>query len=382
MKSEPIPEADRQDKARLRRARRRISQLQATEREAYLDRLANAVTPGPGFFLYALLCGALIGLGFRYDQRALLVAGALLAPRLGPIVGLSLAAVSGSLRFFLRMLVALALGVLLVAVAAGLAFGLTLEPDTSSLLPYEHTKLNLVDFALLLTGAVVMAIVLARSERVAGVASVAVAYELFLPLAAATVGFVLAEPELMEGATLTFVLHLTWAVAVGLFTLVLMGFRPLTGSGRSLAAAIVMMGLLGVISALGFGTSVLAALPTPTPTPTLTPTATATATATATPTVTPTNTATPTATSTATTTPTLTPTPPRAIVLGTNLQGAILRDAPNGVPLDFVAEREPLLVIGGPEQSAGQLWWLVRKEDGAEGWLLGDFLATVTPTGS
>jgi len=366
----------------LRRARRRISQLQATEREAFLDRLANAVTPGPGFFLYALLCGALIGLGFRYDQRALLVAGALLAPRLGSVVGLSLAAVSGSLRFFLRMFVALALGVLLVAVAAGLAFGLALELDTNSLLPYEHTKLNLVDFGLLLTGAVIMAIVLARSERIAGVASVAVAYELFLPLGAVAVGFVLGEPELIEGATLTFVLHLTWAVAAGLFTMVLMGFRPLTGSGRSLAAAIVMMGLLGVVSALGFGTSVLAALPTPTPTPTLTPTATATATATATPTVTPTSTATATATSTATNTPTLTPTPPLAIVLGTNFQGAILRDAPDGVPVDFVAERESLLVIGGPEQSTGQLWWLVRKEDGAEGWLLGDFLATVTPTGS
>ena len=59
-------------------------------------------------------------MGYRYDQRALLIAGALVAPRLGPVVGLSLAAVSGSLRFFLRMLVALALGVLLVAVAAGL----------------------------------------------------------------------------------------------------------------------------------------------------------------------------------------------------------------------------------------------------------------------
>ncbi|MCH8095431.1 MAG: hypothetical protein IH953_12705, partial [Chloroflexi bacterium] len=146
MKSEPIPEADRQDKARLRRARRRISQLQATEREAYLDRLANAVTPGAGFFLYALLCGSLVGLGFRYDQRALLIAGALLAPRLGPVAGLSLAAVSGSVRFFLRMSVALALGVLLVAVAAGLVFGLALGSDTVSLLPYEHTKLNLVDF--------------------------------------------------------------------------------------------------------------------------------------------------------------------------------------------------------------------------------------------
>lgn len=329
----------------------------------------------------AILAGAIVGLGFRFDQRALLVAGALAAPRLGPVIGMALAAVSGSVRFFLRMFVALTIGLGLAGLAAGLAFGLGDIANPNSLLPYEHNKLNLVDFALLLTGAVMMAIRLARTERIAGVPSAAVAYELLLPLGALAAGVMLAEPELTQGAALTFLLHLTWAIAAGLFTLVLLGFRPLTGSGRSLGAAISLIGLLGIVSALGFGTSVLAALPTPTPTSTSTPTATATATATATPTSTPTSTATATATNTATVTPTFTPTPPRAVVLGTGLQGAILRDLPEGAPTDFVSEGEALLVIGGPEPRAGQFWWLVRKEDGAEGWLVGNFLATVTPTG-
>src|SRR3970040_187066 len=122
--SETIAGPDQVSKARRRRAGRRLSQLQADEREAYLDILAAAVTPGAGYFVLALVCGTLIGLGFRLEQQAVLVAGALLAPRLGPLAGLSLAAVSGSPRFFLRMLAALALGLALAGLGAALSFGL------------------------------------------------------------------------------------------------------------------------------------------------------------------------------------------------------------------------------------------------------------------
>ena len=97
--SEPIVGPDQLTKARRRRAGRRLSQLQADEREAYQDSLAAAVTPAVGYFGFAFVAGVLIGLGFRLEQQALLVAGALIAPRLGPVAGLSLAAVSGSPRF-------------------------------------------------------------------------------------------------------------------------------------------------------------------------------------------------------------------------------------------------------------------------------------------
>jgi SH3-like domain-containing protein len=66
-------------------------------------------------------------------------------------------------------------------------------------------------------------------------------------------------------------------------------------------------------------------------------------------------------------------------VLGTGLQGAIIRDVPGGTPVDLVSENERLLVIGGPQVVEEQQWWQVRKEDGTEGWLAGRYLATVTP---
>lgn len=379
MERSQYPDPDHESPARQRRARRRLSQLQADEREAYLDSLAAAVTPGFGYFLYALLAGLLVGLGFALGQRALLVAGALFAPRLGPLAGISLAAVSGSVRFFLRMALALLVGLALIGAVAGAVFWLGVGDGSEQLLAYEHHKLNLIDFGLLLTGALLLSARLARAERVAGLPSAAAAYELLLPLGAAVAGYFGGDAELMQGAGLTLGLHLSWAVAAGLFVLVLMGFRPLTGSGRSLGAAIGMIGILSIASAAGLGTSVLAALPTPTPTPTATPTATHTPTRTPTATPTPTATHTPTASLTPTNTATPTPTPPSALVLNTGQQGAILRDAPGGNPVDLVSENERLLVLDGPELFEQQEWWLVRKEDGTEGWMVGRYLATLTP---
>lgn len=362
-----------------------LTQLRADEREEFLEGLGHEVTPGLDLFFWAIAAGVLIGLGYRFDQPALLIAGALLAPRMSPIAGLSLAAVSGSMRFFLRLAAALVLALALACALSGVVGGMGIPADTSSLLAAGHVKLNLVDFALLLVGAVAIATSMARKGEISPLGSAAVAYEVLLPLGALGVGLIRGQAELIEGGLLTFGLHLTWAVAVGLAALALQGFRPLTGSGHSLAAAIGLMGVVGVLGALGLGASVLAAVPTPTPTPSPTPTITPTPTATATSTITPTHTSTSTITPTRTATATATPTPPRAVVIRTGGRGAILRQipSPGGASVGFLSEGDPLEVIGGPEQVGAQIWWEVRATSGGQvttGWLLGDLLGTLTPT--
>ncbi len=359
-----------------------LTQLRADEREAYLESLGHRVSPGVGLFLLAPLAGLLIGLGFRMDQRALLVAAGIVGARLAPIAGMALSAVSGSPRFFGRMLGGVLLAALLVALVAGLSGGLATPLEDSSVLAVGHTKLNLVDFGLLLLGAVWLSYSLSSQERLARLPSVALAYELLLPIGA--VGYALArgEAEVWQGALLIFALHLTWSVVAGMGTLVALGFRPLTGSTTSLAAAIGMMGLIVLLSAVGFGASVLAAVPTPTPTPTATPTATPTPTNTATSTPTATPTSTPTATRTPTPTATFTPTPPSGIVLGTGGAGAFLRQSPGGTSIGGLLEGAAFEVIGGPEEALGDLWWEIRTADGTTGWLLARYVATVTPTAS
>ena len=206
------------------------------------------------------------------------------------------------------------------------------------------------------------------------------AYELALPLGAVAIGVVQGNPELWQGALLTFGLHLTWAIVASVVTLVVLGFRPLTGYSHSIATAIVLIGLVALISALGLGVSVIAALPTPTPTPTFTPTATGTPTSTATLTASPSPTITSTPTMTPTFTATATPPPPLGIVIRTGDLGGFLRDEPAGEIKGFLSEGEEVRIIGDPVEVNRVLWWPVRTSTGDTGWLHGALVATATPT--
>lgn len=379
--TESTEEPDRLTRARQRRASRMLTQLKADERESFLEDLARQVTPGVDLFLYLLLSGVLIGVGYRLDQQALLLAGVLVAPLMAPVVGMALASVSGSPRFFLRHLASLAVAAALFGLASGLIGGLGVAVGRSSILAAGHVKLNLIDFLLLLAGAGWIAFSLGRRTRLEAIPSVALAYELLLPLGAAGIGLVRADAHLWQGALLTFGLHLTWAVVAGMAVLAALGFRPLVGSGRSLPAAIGLIGLVALLSALGLGASVIAAAPTPTPTPTMTPTPTITPTASRTPTVTGTATGTPTPTGTPTQTGTPTPMPPKAVVVVGDV-GVFLRQSPGGAFVAGLFHGMPLEVLGGPQRYAGELWWQVRTTSGQVGWMLGTFLATLTPTPS
>jgi len=101
---------------------------------------------------------------------------------------------------------------------------------------------------------------------------------------------------------------------------------------------------------------------------------------------------------TATNVPTLTPPPtpdisiaPAAITVGyyaavanTDNVGVSLRGGPStdNIRLLLIDEGTSILVIGGPEEGSGLIWWHVRAEDGTEGWVAGDFLIPVgAPSG-
>lgn len=383
--SEAFDPLEQHTRARRRRARRMLTQLRADEREAFLEGLAKLVSPGFEFFILALFAGIAFGVGFRFDQRALLVVGALLAPRLAPVLGIALSSVSGSPRFFLRMLASFAIACLLLGTVAGLIGGLPLGDQPAYLLAQGHLKLNLIDFGVVMVAAVLITVQLSRQERIAPLPSAAIAYELFLPLAVGAVGLIQADPELWQGALLTFGLHLAWTIVVSASTLAALGFRPLTGASYSLAAAVVLLGLLAVLGATSLGASVLAALPTPTATATQTPTVTATATITLTPTITQTPTITPTATVTPSASPTATATPYPALVSQTGGTGAVVRITPDpaAAHVGFVNEGSDMLILSGPVVIEDSTWWQVRYitplGETREGWLQGDYLATVTP---
>jgi len=397
-KSEEIPDdPERLPPARRRRARRLLAPLEADERVNILDSLARQTSPTFDFFLFSLLSGAGLGVGLLFDAPSLILLGILLAPLMGPVVGISLGTVIGSARFFVRSLVGLVIG-------SGLVFGISmLAGYAAQLLQLEefkqahiHSQLSWPGLIVLLVGAILTAMAMVRSSRHTSItsyggrlASVALAYELYVPLSIAGFGLTAGVPHLWPDGLVVYAMHLAFAALLGAFTLALLGFRPLTLFGYTVGGTFALLSFILILGITGAGAVIggQIALPTPVPTLTLTPTIPPpTGTHTLTP-IPPTETLTPTATLTLTLTPTATvtpsPTPMYAIVNSSQESGgAHLRVEP-GLTARIIRtylNGTPMLVIPGAIVEADGFQWLnVIAPDGNQGWMLQSLLQLVTP---
>src|SRR5512139_393842 len=116
--TQPTPEPSQEfvsSRARRRRAQRRAYFPTDEEgRAALFTHLARRAYPSYELFVFSVVSGVILGLGYFLDSQALLVFGVLVAPLMTPWIGISLAAIAGSLRFFIQTLAAVAISMLLV----------------------------------------------------------------------------------------------------------------------------------------------------------------------------------------------------------------------------------------------------------------------------
>ncbi len=391
-KTENIPDdPDLMPPARRRRARRLLAPLDADERAAILDQLARRSSPTFDFFLFSVICGVIFCLGLVFDSPAVLVIGAVFAPLMAPVVGLSFGMVIGSYRFFGRSLVGLLIGSLLVfivGIAAGLLGRIWMPLSLNQ--AYLNAQLSWINFILLAVGAIFTAATMAHPERSPAAPNVALAYALYLPLVAAGFGLGNGAPHLFPDGLVLFAVNLAWGVVLGALTLAVLGFRPMTLLGYTLGGAVTLIGVallvgFGAFSAtLGwFGSPV--AIPTYTPTATYTltpvpPTPTVTLTPVP-PTLTPTVTLTPTRTPVPTETSSPTPLPVYARI--DPVEGAVLHtepgfDAPTLPP--GLMQGTLVQLLEGSQEVNGYTWVQVRVvADGRVGWILQSLLLVATP---
>src|SRR5258708_23340063 len=87
---QPHPAGESRD--RRRRHGQIVVPQDAEGRAALLPALARRAYPSYELFVFALLCGAILGLGYFLDSQAVLIFGILIAPLLTPWVGLLLSA--------------------------------------------------------------------------------------------------------------------------------------------------------------------------------------------------------------------------------------------------------------------------------------------------
>ena len=180
---EPQPE-ENLPRSRRRRARQIFTSGDAGERAEFLADLVHQGTATLDFYLFALLCGIVLGAAIWLDSPALFILAALLAPFMAPVIGMALATATGSLGYFLRSLASLLVGGVLVFVMGALA-GMLIPVNTRA--PFDqavyHTQFSWPDLAVLVLGTIVTVTLVVRNPRSRPlVSSVALAYELLLPL--------------------------------------------------------------------------------------------------------------------------------------------------------------------------------------------------------
>ena len=376
--------------------------MTAEGRSALIASLARRAYPTYEFFIFALLCGAVLGLGFLLDSPPVLLFGILLAPLMTPWVGMVLALLTGSVRFFVETLAATLICAILVFLSgllsgfAARAFGpLTLNNV------YFHTQLWAAWLVVLAIGSALLVISFVRSENKPFLPSVMVAYSLFTPLSAAGFGLGSGLEQVWSKGALVFAAHLGLATLAGLVTFLAMRFRPTPG-GYALSGAAVIVIAAALIFLMWPGRQggqaqplpTLAASMEPSPKPVLvTASATSRPKATATPQV---RTATPvtvTAVSlnlqvtlppseTPTITLTIEPTPVYARVVSDSGGGVNLRKTPNGTYLATLDNGTIVEVLPEVEVLSETPWAHViatRNGQRLEGWILQSVLIMATP---
>lgn len=383
----PISEISQLTRARRRRARRMLVPPGADERAAMLDDLARRAFPSFEFFLYAFLCGAILGAAYLLNAPALILLGVLLAPLLTPWVGMTLAGVTGSWRFFFLTLGGLLVALGLVFLTGALAgFAGRLWWNLTFTYARIHAQLWWPDLLVVALGAALLAISFVRSEKNPILASVMLAYGLFLPVSSAGIGLGLGKTiesiPLWPNGLLVFLVHLALATFVGGIVLLSMHFKPTKAFGyilpiilglASLTALVLLTGLVPLIRD-GIN-SVRRIAPTPTFTILRQSTPTGFQTFTPRPTNMPSATISP--------TPTIQPTPTYAVINSSVGGGANLRTEPGGGTVIMVIENDILVQVLPEIQVVGTVTWVhIRISNDIEGWVLQSVLnaTDLTPT--
>ena len=241
-------------RARRRQRGQLIVPKDEQARAALLASLAKRSYPTYELFVYAVLCGAILGLGYVIDSQALLLFGILVAPLLLPWVGMLLATITGSTRFFFETIMALLISAGLVFVIGALAgFAARLFMPRTFNEAFTHARLWWPDLIVLAIGAVILTISFVRSEDKPFLPSVMLAYELFLPLSAGGFGLGVGIGNIWPHGLLVFLVHFAWAAVFGLITLVALRFLPtnLQGIIFSVGVTVALVVILVVLMSGG-----------------------------------------------------------------------------------------------------------------------------------
>ena len=393
-----------------RRRRRHYGFIPTTkgDRAVFMAQLAERLVANADYYLFSFLCGLVLAAAILLDNPAIYILAALLAPFMAPVVGLGFAAVVGSFRFFLQSLGSLLIGCGLVFAAGAIGGWISkLIPNLVLTQAHYHVNFTLPDFILLTIGILLAIYLMVKVPKNRSlVASVALAYEIYIPIGLAGFGLTSGYNGLIPQGLEVVGLWLAWVILIGTVFLAFLKIRPATFFGYLLTAVILAAALYTLLTNSAFGkalqnqmrkteatsslaasnpTTTIAGASEPAQTPTFTPAPGTTPTSQTLSDATPTNTIAPTFTPTETITPA--PTAYYAKVYSTTSTGVWMRSAPSFSATGTMLSVGTLVEIVDPNPTLaeGIMWIQIRVKDAGPqydkmGWIAQSLLETATPS--
>jgi hypothetical protein len=254
---------------RRRAARQKMFPTDAEGQAALIASLSRRAYPSLELFVFSLVCGAIVGLGFLLDSQAVLLLGILVTPLMTPWVGFLLAIFTGSPRFLFETLMALLVSGIIVFIG-GLLTGFAARLFLPITLPnvFIHARLWIPALVVLSIGAITLVASFARSEDKPFLPSIIIAYSFYLPINAGGFGLGSGVSGIWPQGILVFLVHFALASVLGLITLFVLKLRASpTGIIFSGITLLLFGGIL--FTFMGAGIPPAQRQPTATVTPTL-----------------------------------------------------------------------------------------------------------------
>jgi uncharacterized hydrophobic protein (TIGR00271 family) len=205
--------------------------------------------PSMSFFVMLILSGIISTMGLLAGSTATVIGAMIIAPLMGPIVGIAFAISVANRRLMKRGLLTLLFGILATVLSAAIICQLVgLRSLTEEIL--LRTEPTLMDLVVAMAAGAAGAFAKSRKHIADAFPGVAIAVALVPPLSVIGIGLALLDRSVWGGASLLFITNLTGIIFSGILIFIWQEYGSAKRAQRGLVLTLLMLSVVGIPLAL------------------------------------------------------------------------------------------------------------------------------------
>lgn len=207
--------------------------------------LWRGAEPSFNYYMMLFLSGVISTLGLLAGSTAAIIGAMIVAPLMGPIIGMAFAITMGNRRLLKRSVLSVVTGTLLTVGTAYLICSIIgLNSLNSEIL--QRTRPTLIDLAIGLAAGAAGAFATTRREVAEALPGVAIAVALVPPLSVIGIGLAHGDLSIFTGSTLLFLTNLAGIVLSGGLVFIWQDYGSIRRAKRGLTASTIVIAVLGI----------------------------------------------------------------------------------------------------------------------------------------